>query len=272
MRFRTWISWQVVLLCLACFLGGGALALTGATMVYMESLGKAQQALARSVARSGLLEAIAMQQSSVTQALDQVDAPKSASSAASVAGVTVAQASASAAVVEKAAVPAVPAAPVVVASVQASTPALATPSRAASPTSTAQPKPKVTPAHASVVRPTPPPPDRQENAPVLTAKAAASPAPVLPAASAEGPVQAPTAQEIAAARGARIEGVPAEKAGVLRVSPEGVHLKNGTVVRPGGRFPSGERLLQVDPETNRVITNQRQLLLFFSPRSGALPD
>jgi hypothetical protein len=86
---------------------------------------------------------------------------------------------------------------------------------------------------------------------------------VPPAVTVSPPKAEPvTPAELAAASAVRLEGVSSERAGVLRIERDGVVLKNGSVVRPGERFPSGEKLLQVDPENARVITNERQMLLF----------
>ena len=75
----------------------------------------------------------------------------------------------------------------------------------------------------------------------------------------------PTPAEVATAvKTLRIEGVSADKAGVERLSATAVHLRAGRVVKVGALFPSGERLLAVEPENGRIITNQRQILMFFN--------
>lgn len=61
----------------------------------------------------------------------------------------------------------------------------------------------------------------------------------------------------------RVEGVSAQKAGVSRIGPGLVRMASGREVRVGEVFPSGERLLQVDPANNRLVTSDRQILLFF---------
>lgn len=71
-------------------------------------------------------------------------------------------------------------------------------------------------------------------------------------------------EEVLDAMRNRIEGVSADKAGVVRVDRDAVLLRNGTAIRVGESFPSGERLLLIDHENARVVTNQRQMLLFFS--------
>lgn len=79
------------------------------------------------------------------------------------------------------------------------------------------------------------------------------------------PAEVVPSEEIAAAvAGSKVEGVSAEKARVERLTAEGVYLRSGKLVRPGERFSSGEMLLQVDPANNRIVTSDRQLLLFFN--------
>lgn len=95
----------------------------------------------------------------------------------------------------------------------------------------------------------------------------APPAPATPdqaIASAKAPQIAVTPEELASVVAkSRVEGVPASKARVAKITSEGVYLSSGTLVRVGERFSSGERLLKVDPENNRFITSERQLLIFF---------
>lgn len=85
---------------------------------------------------------------------------------------------------------------------------------------------------------------------------------VQPAPQPEEARQLPEATSVVAV-GSRIEGVPASKAQVSKITAEGVQLSSGRLVRVGERFTSGERLLKVDPENNRFVTNERQLLIFF---------
>ncbi|MEJ8837688.1 hypothetical protein [Ramlibacter sp. AN1133] len=77
------------------------------------------------------------------------------------------------------------------------------------------------------------------------------------------PTEAVSGEELVLAMKARIEGAPAQKAGVKSLEKGAVVLLNGGTVRVGQVFPSGEKLLQVDPENNRVVTTKRQMLLFF---------
>jgi hypothetical protein len=73
-----------------------------------------------------------------------------------------------------------------------------------------------------------------------------------------------TSEELAASVKNRLEGVPADKVGVARIDAGGVHLASGRYIRVGERFSTGERLLKVDPANDRVVTSERQLLLFFN--------
>jgi outer membrane biosynthesis protein TonB len=122
-----------------------------------------------------------------------------------------------------------------------------------------QQRPAVTPqAPAPTVKPPATP------APVVAAK----PAPVAaPAQPQPAPVQASTAQpvtseELAAAAKNKIEGVSSATAGIARLTPDSVEFLSGRRVRTGELFPSGEKLLKVDPASGRIVTNQRQLLIF----------
>lgn len=60
----------------------------------------------------------------------------------------------------------------------------------------------------------------------------------------------------------RLEGMDGAKLGVRRVDSAGVELKDGRTIRPGGRFPSGERLLAVDPSSGQIVTDRRTILVF----------
>jgi hypothetical protein len=73
-----------------------------------------------------------------------------------------------------------------------------------------------------------------------------------------------TSEELAASVKNQVEGVPADKVGVARIDAGGVHLASGRYIRVGERFSTGERLLKVDPANDRVVTSDRQLLIFFN--------
>lgn len=153
--------------------------------------------------------------------------------------------------------------PAAVAPVKATAVATPTaPAQAAAP----QPRP-ATPAPAAVVKPPATPATLSTAAAVpQVAKAAPSqaqpappPAPVQPQVSVAQPV---TSEELAAAAKNKIEGVSSVTAGISRLTPDAVEFVSGRRVRTGELFPSGEKLLKVDPASSRIITNQRQLLIF----------
>lgn len=93
-----------------------------------------------------------------------------------------------------------------------------------------------------------------------TANAAAT-RPLTPAS--EPDVVVVTPETVAAARkNNRIEGVDGAKLGVLKLDPAGVELKNGRTIHPGGKFPSGERLLAIDQANGQIVTDRRTILVF----------
>lgn len=59
-----------------------------------------------------------------------------------------------------------------------------------------------------------------------------------------------------------VEGVSYDKASVARLERAAVLLRDGRRIAVGGHFDSGETLLAVDLDNSRIITNQRQILLF----------
>jgi hypothetical protein len=82
------------------------------------------------------------------------------------------------------------------------------------------------------------------------------------------PITAPdtilvTADMVSAAKKTnKIEGVDGAKLGVLKVNATDVSLKNGGRIKIGDRFPSGERLLSLDPENEQIVTDKRTILVF----------
>jgi hypothetical protein len=244
MRLRPggWLSWQLVLLLLLTLVCGGAAGALGATILYLQEAEPLSRELNRRSTRIALLEMLVQQHSP-----DQVASLEgSASAAAGTAPVPAAPASAAATTAALVTAPAVPAravpapAPIVV----AAAPAVA-------------PRP---PYQVAMARQAPPPAARQ----VAPGGAAPAAAPAAAEARAE-PAEPVTGDELVAAMKARIEGVAGDKAGVKGLEKGAVLLRNGGVVRVGQLFPSGEKLLQVDHENNRVVTTKRQMLLFFSP-------
>lgn len=72
-----------------------------------------------------------------------------------------------------------------------------------------------------------------------------------------------TPEALAAAKSTnKIEGVSAEKIGVAKIEPGTVVMRSGGRIPVGGRFPSGERLLAVDPATQQIVTDSRTVLIF----------
>jgi len=70
-------------------------------------------------------------------------------------------------------------------------------------------------------------------------------------------------EALAAARAQnKIEGIDAAKLGVDRIEAGAVVMRSGGRVQLGGRFPSGERLLFVDPANAQIITDARTILVF----------
>lgn len=54
---------------------------------------------------------------------------------------------------------------------------------------------------------------------------------------------------------------PGAKVGVSKIDGATVVMKSGTRVKTGERFSSGEKLLLVDPENGRIVTNRRTIVL-----------
>lgn len=235
MKFRGWLSWQLWVLSTLVFFAGGAVGIVVAGWLYLGNLATLAADINRKTSRIQLLEFLALQHlpSSGVLALDSAVPP----------GAEAASAGATTYV---------------------------------SPT----PRPTGTVAQVPTKSPAPPPLATAAQKPKL----AAAPIPAKPASIAgASEVRTPTAvvttepvavvmepgmrpvtgEELIQALRFKIEGVNAGKAGVAKLDKNGVHLKNGTLVRPGELFPSGERLLSVDYENERVVTSKRQMLLFF---------
>ena len=58
-----------------------------------------------------------------------------------------------------------------------------------------------------------------------------------------------------------IEMAPKAKMGVEKVTAGGVVMSSGGTIRVGERFTSGERLLSVDKETGRIVTDKRTVVI-----------
>ena len=250
MNLKGWMSWQISLVCAGCTLFGAGAALVVNAHIVQADMASVAGDLRRKSERVKLLEGLVLQQSrtSVARALDQAPEPQRAP--------TDEAAAAQAEPVQKVSAP--PAPP----------PDTASPPDkdvVSSGGDRAREKAKV------ATKPRTPPVTTVATAPA--AVAASSPAAVREQAhsvragvdeAAQETTAAPTAAEVAAVvKTARIEGVSADKAGVERISAGAVHLRGGRTIKVGSSFPSGERLLAVDPENGRIITNQRQILMFF---------
>lgn len=85
-------------------------------------------------------------------------------------------------------------------------------------------------------------------------------APQTKLAEANPPTQVAT-EEIKAAEKNAIELAPAAKVGVDRVDRDGVLMRSGLRVRIGDRFSSGEKLLTVDIDAAKIVTNRRTIML-----------
>lgn len=244
LRPAGWMSWQVGALLALGMLCGAALGAVVASSIYLDEAGKIAREMNRKSTRIHLLELLVQQQMPDTSAS-----------------------------LEAAARPEVAASP----AASASAPAVKAPAAA---------PPIQQPGHLAVGRGVALPPDRiRERAAIQSKRAAPTNAAVAAVSDSRNPPRAPvpaatvasaasspsaaslaqlvTGEELMRALSGRIEGVPAAKAGVKSIDSTGVSLLNGGRVRVGQFFPSGEKLLQVDPDSSRVVTNKRQLLLFF---------
>jgi hypothetical protein len=104
-------------------------------------------------------------------------------------------------------------------------------------------------------------PDTHRQTPALP-EAAAQPAPRPPLASEATPGAPPSQEAVAQARQRnRIEAVPPGKIGVNSIESGSVRMVNGNLIHVGQRFPSGERLLSVDPQLREIVTDARTILL-----------
>lgn len=88
-----------------------------------------------------------------------------------------------------------------------------------------------------------------------------------PSASAPAPAPAPVAlvtpDMVASAKNSnKIEGIDGARLGVSKIGTDAVFLKNGSNIKIGGKFPSGEVLLQLDPDNGQIVTTKRTLLVF----------
>jgi hypothetical protein len=59
----------------------------------------------------------------------------------------------------------------------------------------------------------------------------------------------------------QVEAVTQAQARVHALSAAGVTMNDGTTIPIGGRFPSGEHLVRVDPAMHQIVTDQRTIVL-----------
>lgn len=252
MNLKGWISWQIILVCAGCVLAGAGVAFVATVHFLQTDMAALAGDLRRKTERVRLLESVVLQQSrsSVAHALDQAPAAPNPEDGG------VASAGAGAAPVA-----AEPAQTAEVAKSSVKESVSNEPGEKSKERDRAREKAGGKAAARAAVQ--------VSSAPVVAVAAAQTPPPQIqpPRAVVDesaGETAAPTAAEVAAVvKAARIEGVSADKAGVERLSANAVHLRGGRTVKVGSLFPSGERLLAVDPENGRIITNQRQVLMFF---------
>lgn len=234
----------------------GVASMTGYHAAMMADFGQRTEATR---SRMALLEAALGQASPGTQRLDTYSPPAPTMAAAPQAPAPQMTAKPPVQTHQQPAPSVTPQAAAPIAATQAKPPAVA-------PTVTL-PKPAQPPAQ---VKPAPTPPQQppQPSKPVpapaqpaVQAKPIAAPAQPAPAVP-QGETSPVTADEIKRAMANnRIEGISSEKANIVKLSQDVIEFKSGRKVRKGEKFPSGEKLLGVDPTSGRIITDQRQLLI-----------
>lgn len=74
----------------------------------------------------------------------------------------------------------------------------------------------------------------------------------------------PPAPEIVAEarKNNKIEGVALNVIGLMSLTSGAVQLKNGSTIKIGQKFPTGEKLLAVDPDSSQIVTDKRTILVF----------
>lgn len=108
-----------------------------------------------------------------------------------------------------------------------------------------------------------PPPARVAPVPPVQAAVPVTAAPVAVKPPAAAPAPAVTAAMVESAKTTnKIEGVNGAKLGVSHINQRSVTLHNGGEIRIGERFPSGERLLALDPDGAQIVTDKRTLIIF----------
>ena len=59
-----------------------------------------------------------------------------------------------------------------------------------------------------------------------------------------------------------IEAASSKALGIVKIDTRLVTLKSGGVIRPGELFPSGEKLIDADPASGRIVTDKRVVVVF----------
>ena len=103
-------------------------------------------------------------------------------------------------------------------------------------------------------------PSRAGAAPAAAEIAAPAP-PAAPPAAAQAATGTATRAGSPAAGADRIVMVPGAQIGVARIEPGAVVMLSGKRVRTGEMFESGEVLREADPARNRIVTDQRSVVL-----------
>lgn len=240
-------SWPLWATGLSAGLLGTVLSATVVMLYHVEVVRESQKTAATLRSKISLLEVALNQAQPYTLSLEEAPAPR-------IEPVTVQPspvAQVQVATVKPAQQPVVPAVP--------STPAPPPPTLARPPANapSVQPGQQVKPAAPVATQPAP-----QQHAVVakpLPAAPVAQPAPaapVKPAATSVAP------DELAAAMKKKIEVMSMARVGVAKLHADTVEFASGRRVRTGELFPSGEKLLKVDPADGRIVTNERQLIVF----------
>lgn len=101
--------------------------------------------------------------------------------------------------------------------------------------------------------------EREQQRQAVSATSSASNAgdaqPAARASSATPPARATVSTPLA------VEAVSQSQAQVADLSSTGVRMKSGLTISIGGKFPSGEKLIAVDPAKHQIVTDQRTIVL-----------
>lgn len=107
--------------------------------------------------------------------------------------------------------------------------------------------------------------EREQAETRVAALAAARPPPVAEGATRAEPVVRLAQPVPAAGTNAPTERVTKDEAGVAEIQANGVTFKSGRRVAVGDSFPSGEKLISVDPAIGEIITSKRRIVIKASP-------